>query len=166
MVECRVLFVADCQNLYYGSREDSDDERRVSFGRLRSWICKRYPLKYVRSLAFVALSPGIVERLVTYLERTGFEVVWRTSRQCRDGSISNTDVDARASMEIVNRIDTFDVLVMASGDSDFMAVLEYCKKKGKRVEIVCFRNSFSKDLLQVVDSVTFLSEEVTYRQHS
>ena len=162
MLEDRVLFVVDCQNLYYGSKEEFVKDKRVSFGRLRYWLYKRCKPSSMHSLACVALSSGTIKRLVEYLERAGYEVTQKISRNCGDNTISNTDIDAKASVEIISRIDNFDRLIMASGDSDFIPVYQYCKNKGKRVEVVCFRSSFNRDLLQVVDSVTFLGSEVTY----
>ena len=44
-----------------------------------------------------------------------------------------------------------DVLVLASGDGDFISLVEYLKNQGKRVEIIAFGKSSSSRLREVCD---------------
>ena len=44
-----------------------------------------------------------------------------------------------------------DVIVLASGDGDFIPLVEYLKNQGKRVEVIAFGKSTSSRLKEIAD---------------
>jgi uncharacterized LabA/DUF88 family protein len=48
--------------------------------------------------------------------------------------------------------DSYDIAVLVSGDGDFAYALQAVKNMGKYVEVAYFRNSISKDLLDIADN--------------
>ena len=49
-------------------------------------------------------------------------------------------------------------LVLASGDGDFVPILELAQERGKRVEILSFREATSQSLQDMADRFTALGE--------
>jgi len=62
-------------------------------------------------------------------------------------------VDAIRTAEVV------DTIVIASGDGDFIPLVEYLKNQGRRVEVIAFGRSSSGKLKEAVDEFIDLGEE-------
>lgn len=54
-------------------------------------------------------------------------------------------------MDLLTRIDTYDSVMLFSGDSDFGGLLKYLKSRGKKVVVVCTRNRMSAELEEVAN---------------
>ena len=52
-----------------------------------------------------------------------------------------------------------DTIVIASGDGDFIPLVEYLKNQGRRVEVMAFGKSTSGKLKEVADDFVDLGEE-------
>ena len=55
-------------------------------------------------------------------------------------------------MEILEHMDDVDVVVIGSGDGDFIPLVKRLKRAGKRVEVAAFRASTDDALIAAVDS--------------
>ena len=55
-------------------------------------------------------------------------------------------------------LDMLDVVVLASGDGDFIPLVEYCQSRGRMVELMAFGATTSTNLLDYVHDYTNLSE--------
>jgi uncharacterized LabA/DUF88 family protein len=60
--------------------------------------------------------------------------------------------------DIVRAWDHLDVVVLASGDGDFVPMLELAQHKGCRVEVLAFREAASQTLIDMSDSFLNLAE--------
>jgi uncharacterized LabA/DUF88 family protein len=160
------LLVCDIQNLYYGVKEEYGVQWRLSFPRLKSFVECLYQPDLLIPTAFVSLTPEKLQGVVNMLEGNGYEVVWRASRHCGEGrgQLSGTDVDALVSVRVIERIDDFDMLVIASGDADYIPLYNYVKDKGKRVEVMAFSAGLARDVEATVDGVHLIGEELLYFQ--
>lgn len=65
--------------------------------------------------------------------------------------IPKCNFDVEITMDMITKLDKYDTVMLLSGDSDFGALLNYLKDKGKRVVILCTRNRMSKELQLVAD---------------
>ncbi len=54
----------------------------------------------------------------------------------------------------------YDIGIVLSGDADYCTAIEYIKRKGKRVWVVCFRDSLAKELRQIADKIIYLDDLV------
>lgn len=52
----------------------------------------------------------------------------------------------------------YDTAIIVSGDADFIGAIEKIKYKGKRVEVVSFKNSLSGELRRVADKLVLLDD--------
>ena len=53
-----------------------------------------------------------------------------------------------------------DVIVLVSGDGDFIALVEYLKNQGKRVEVMAFGKTTSSRLKDIADEFVDLDESL------
>jgi uncharacterized LabA/DUF88 family protein len=53
-----------------------------------------------------------------------------------------------------------DVIILASGDGDFIPLVEYLKNQGKRVEVMAFGKTTSTRLKEVADEFIDLDENL------
>ena len=80
----------------------------------------------------------------------GFDIVTKPVKVFADGS-RKADLDLTLTIDIVRRIDTMDVLVLVSGDGDYVPLVEYVREKGVRVEVYSFVESLAKELRIAAD---------------
>jgi uncharacterized LabA/DUF88 family protein len=67
------------------------------------------------------------------------------------GGQKKADWDVGIVIDAIRIAPSIDVLVLASGDGDFISLVEYLKNQGKRVEIIAFGKSSSSRLKEVCD---------------
>lgn len=65
--------------------------------------------------------------------------------------IPKCNFDVEITMDMINKAEKYDTVMLFSGDSDFSGLLEYLKSRGKKVLIVCTRNRMSRELQKVAD---------------
>ena len=68
------------------------------------------------------------------------------------------DWDLGIAMEIWDRLADLDVVVLASGDGDFVPLLQRLHRAGKSVEVASFRASTDPALWRAADTVHELDE--------
>ncbi len=67
------------------------------------------------------------------------------------GKVPKCNFDVEITMDMLQKIEKYDSVVLFSGDSDFVKLLSYLKNKGKKVIVICTRKSMSKELDQIKD---------------
>jgi uncharacterized LabA/DUF88 family protein len=67
------------------------------------------------------------------------------------GTIPKCNFDVEITMDMLTKIETYDTVMLFSGDSDFGGLLQYLKSKGKKVVIISTRRGMSSELQQVAD---------------
>ena len=60
--------------------------------------------------------------------------------------------------DMVRAWDHLDVLVLASGDGDFVPILELAQARGLRVEVLAFRETASQALVDLADRFVHLPD--------
>jgi len=68
------------------------------------------------------------------------------------GGAKKGDWDVGIVMDIIKLMPKLDVVVLASGDGDYIPLLEYLQVSGVRVELVSFGKSTSGKMRELVDS--------------
>lgn len=67
------------------------------------------------------------------------------------GKFPKCNFDVEITMDMLNKIEKYDTILLFSGDSDFGGLLSHLKNKGKKVIIVCTRTRMSSELEKVAD---------------
>lgn len=81
---------------------------------------------------------------------SGWEVRQKKPRVRRDGS-TKADWDMGIAMEIVAARNRVDVVVLGTGDGDFLPLVQRLKQWQKRVEVAAFTGSAERELIRAAD---------------
>lgn len=150
----RVGVFVDVQNLYYSARNMYT--ARVNFNEiLKVAVGGR---KLVRAIAYVVQADMPEEHtFFEALDKAGFEVK-RKELQTFAGGHQKGDWDVGIAMDIIKTMNKLDVVVLCSGDGDFVPLLEYLQMTGQLTETVAFGKSCSGKIKELTDNFIDLDE--------
>jgi len=153
--EQRVGVFVDVQNLYYSAKNLYG--RKVNFGEvLKTAVAGR---KLIRAIAYVVKAQNVDEqKFFEALDNQGFEVKMK-DLQVFYGGHKKGDWDIGIAMDIIRLSPKLDVVVLVTGDGDFIPLVEYLRNHGQYVEVVTFNESASSQLVSEADEFTDLSEQ-------
>lgn len=158
--EQRVALFVDTQNLYYAARDVYS--RHVDYERLLALSTRERRLAQASAYVVEREGEATAYGFVTKLSSLGYRVRRRKVRVHRaEGGgrpLLEGDWDMGIAADIVRAWDFVDVIVLASGDGDFVPLLEVAQQRGKRVEILAFREAVSQVLLDTVDAFQNLAD--------
>lgn len=153
--ETIAIFV-DSQNLYYSARMGY--AAKVNYEKLLRLITGKRNL--IKAYAYIVQPPeGDVKPFAMSLERIGYIVKTKDVRTRADGS-AKANWDMGIALDILGLIDRVDTIVLASGDGDFVPLVDFIKGTGKRVEIFAFPDNTAYDLKEKADRFEPLGENV------
>jgi len=146
--EQRVGLFVDVQNFYYTARNVYN--ARVNFTNILKDAVGERPM--VRAIAY-GVKADMPEENTFFdaLKKAGFEVKLK-ELQTFYGGAKKGDWDVGIVMDIIKLTPKLDVVVLASGDGDYIPLLEYLQIQGVRVELVSFGKSTSSKMRELVDS--------------
>lgn len=154
--EQRVGLFVDIQNLYYTARNVYNS--RVNFNTVLKDAIGERPM--VRAIAY-GIKADMPEEGTFFdaLRKAGFEVKLK-ELQSFYGGAKKGDWDVGIVMDIIKLIPKLDVVVLASGDGDYIPLLEYLQILGVRVELVSFGKSTSSKMRELVDYYLDLDTDI------
>ena len=151
----RVAVFIDAQNLYHSAR--SLFGGRVNFKNLLQTAVGGRQL--IRAFGYVISTK-------TGEEKPFFEALIKLGIETREkelqeffGGAKKADWDVGLAVDAIRTAEIVDTIVIASGDGDFIPLVEYLKNQGRRVEVIAFGRSSSGKLKEVVDEFIDLGEE-------
>lgn len=153
--EQRVIVLIDVQNLYYSARNLY--QSRVDFSEvLKTAAAGR---KLIRAFAYVVRTKtGEEKPFFDALVKLGIETRVRDLQEFY-GGLKKADWDVGITVDAIRIAPSVDTVILASGDGDFVQLVEYLKNQGKRVEILAFGRSTSSRLKETVDEFIDLEKE-------
>ncbi|MEK7511616.1 MAG: NYN domain-containing protein [Patescibacteria group bacterium] len=153
--EQRVGLLVDIQNLYYSAKVIY--KKKVNFGAiLKEVVGDR---KLIRAVAYgIKTMEGLETNFFEALEKVGFEVK-KKDLQIFPGGAKKGDWDVGIAIDAIKLSKSLDVIVLSSGDGDFIPLVEYIRgTTGCRVEVIAFAESTSAKLIEAADLFTSLSD--------
>lgn len=155
--EQRVGVFIDAQNLYHSAKNLY--KARVNFeGILRSAVEGRH---LVRAIAYVITTEGGEEKgFFEALENMGIETKTKDLQIFLGGS-KKADWDVGLAVDAIRLAPKLDTIVIASGDGDFVPLVEYLKNSGVQVEVLSFRKSSSARLVEASDDFVDLDQDTS-----
>jgi uncharacterized LabA/DUF88 family protein len=153
--EQRVGLFVDVQNFYYTARNAYN--ARVNFTNILKDAVGERPL--VRAIAY-GIKADMPEEQTFFdaLKKAGFEVKLK-ELQSFYGGAKKGDWDVGIVMDIIKLMPKLDVVILASGDGDYIPLLEYLQVSGVRVELVSFGKSTSSKMRELVDGYLDLDSD-------
>ncbi len=145
--EQRVEVLIDVQNLYHSAKNLYG--ARVNFKEvLKKAIAGR---KFIRAFAYVVRTKtGEEKPFFEALTNLGIETRVRDLQEFYGGQ-KKADWDVGIVIDAIRTAPNVDVIVLCSGDGDFVPLVEYLKNQGKRVEVIAFDRTTSSKLKEVAD---------------
>ena len=151
----RVGVFIDTQNMYYRAR--SIFGRKANFGAIVGEAVK--DRKLIRAIAYVVRTKTEEEKpFIDALSSLGIELREKDLMEYLSGQ-KKADWDVGLTMDIVRILDTLDVVVLVSGDGDFVYLADYVKGRGRLLEVMSFRETTSAKLVEAADLYTNLSDD-------
>lgn len=152
----KIAIFVDSQNLYYSARMGY--AAKVNYEKLLRLITANRNL--VKAYAYIVQPPdGDVKPFATSLERIGYIVKIKDVRTRANGS-AKANWDMGIALDILGILDRVDTIVLASGDGDFVSLVDFIKAKNKRVEIFAFAENTAYDLKEKADRFEPLGENI------
>jgi len=154
----RVAVLIDVQNLYHSAKNLYN--ARVNFKNLLLEATAGRQL--IRAIAYAtkADEPGEAS-FFDALEKTGIEVRLKNLQVYPDGT-KKGDWDVGLAVDAIRLCANIDVIVLVTGDGDFIPLVEYLKALGKHVELMGFGKTSSFHLKELVDGSTDLDSRPEY----
>ena len=143
----RVGILIDVANLYHSAKNLYS--ARVNFAEvLKLAISKR---NLIRVFAYVVRTKtGEEKPFFEALTKLGIETRIKDLQEFYGGQ-KKADWDVGIVIDAIRMAPSVDVIVLASGDGDFISLIEYLKNQGKRTEVMAFGRSTSSHLKEVAD---------------
>ena len=143
----RVAILIDVQNLYHSAKNLYG--ARVNFREILKTAVSQRSL--IRAFAYVV-------RTKTGEEKSFFEALIKLGIETRVrdlqeffGGLKKADWDVGITVDAIRIAPSVDTIILASGDGDFLQLIEYLKNQGKRIEIIAFSRSASAKLKEAAD---------------
>lgn len=150
----RVGVFIDVQNMYYSAKKLHD--RKVNFGEvLKTAVADR---KLIRAIAYVVKATGEEKPFFDALYAQGLETKERPVQVFESGA-KKADWDVGMAVDAIRIGEILDVVVLVSGDGDFVELVEYLKHHGRQVEAIAWRETTSAKLIAAVDDFIDLSQD-------
>ena len=145
--EQRVEVLIDVQNLYHSAKHLY--QARVNFGEvLKQAVSGR---KFIRAFGYVVRTKtGEEKPFFDALTKLGIETRVRDLQEFYGGA-KKADWDVGIVIDAIRTSQGLDVIVLVSGDGDFIPLVEYLKNQGRRVEVMAFGRTTSAKLKEVAD---------------
>jgi len=151
----RVAVFIDTQNMYYSARNLFG--KKLNFGNMVSEAIGDRQL--IRATAYVVSTEGKEESpFFEALQKAGIQLKDKPLVEYLSG-IKKADWDVGITVDVMSTVDAVDVIILVSGDGDFVPLAQYVRSHGRRFEVVSFRETTSSSLLEWVDKYTNLSDD-------
>lgn len=152
--EQRVAILIDTQNLYHSAKNLY--KSKVNFAAVvKAALGER---KLIRALSYVVNTEGGEENaFFDALEKVGIEIKTK-DLQIFYGGAKKADWDVGLAIDAIKLANKVDAIVLASGDGDFIPLVEYVQNQGCQVEVITFGRSASSRLRETVDDFIDMDE--------
>lgn len=153
----RVGVFIDVENLYHSAKNLFG--ARVNFKQiLKDTVQDR---KLVRAIAYVIETETKEEKsFFDALTHLGIETKVKELQVY--GGLKKADWDVGITVDAIKMSPSLDVILLLSGDGDFVPLVEYLKNHGKQVEIAAFSKSTSSKLKERADDFFDLGKSKKY----
>lgn len=153
--EQRVAMFIDTQNLYHSAKNIY--RSKVNFDAVvKKAVGDR---RLVRALSYVVTTESGEEKaFFEALEKVGIEVKTK-DLQIFFGGAKKADWDVGMAIDAVKYAKKVDAIVLATGDGDFVPLVDYLKAEGCQVEVIAFGRSSSARLREVADNFIDMDED-------
>lgn len=150
----RVAILVDGQNIYLSAKTRGG---KPNFNKIMSVLNDRI---IVRAIIYNIMPEGVDQtRFIYAVGAMGYEVKSKRPRPLPDGSFK-ADWDMQIALDALALATKVDVIVILSGDTDFVPLVFALKSKGVKVEIISFPESTGHELIECADTHKEITDEM------
>ncbi|MBI2644345.1 MAG: NYN domain-containing protein [Candidatus Wildermuthbacteria bacterium] len=151
----RVAVFIDVQNLYHSAKNLY--QARVNFREiLKEAVAAR---QLIRAFAYVVRTKtGEEKPFFDALLNLGIETRVKDLQEYY-GGLKKADWDVGIAVDAIKTADRVDVIVIVSGDGDYVPLVDYLINHGRRVEVMAFGKSTSSKLREAADEFIDLEKD-------
>jgi len=151
----RVAVFIDTANMYHSAKHLFS--ARLNFKNvLEDAVSDR---QLIRAIAYVITTKtGEEKPFLDALTNIGIEMKSKELQEFSGGA-KKGDWDVGLSVDAIRIGIGVDVIVIVSGDGDYIPLVEYLQNQGKQVEVMAFRESASSKLVEKADGFVDLSAD-------
>ncbi len=150
----RVAILIDGQNIYLSAKARGT---KPNYSKIMNALNGR---QVIRAIIYNILPDGVDQSKFIYaMESMGYEVRSKRPRPLPDGSFK-ADWDMQIAIDAIALADKVDVMVILTGDSDFLALVYALKSRGVKVEIMSFPETTGRELIEAADAYFEITEEM------
>lgn len=154
----RVAVLVDAQNMYHSAKHIHG--ARLNFGKAVEHVVGERPL--VRAIAYVAKSKtGEEEAFFDALVEAKIEPRIKDVQEYASG-VKKADWDVGMAIDAVMLAEKVDVIILMTGDGDFIPLVHYLHGRGVIVEVAAFGESMNSAFRETVDGFVDLSESTEF----
>ena len=153
--EQRVGVFIDAQNMYHSAQHVGGGNPNFA-EILKEAVAGR---RLVRAIAYVVRGKtGTEQVFFDALEKLGIETKEKELQEWASGA-KKADWDVGLAVDAIRISDLVDVVVIVSGDGDFIPLVEYLQHRGRLVEVVGFRPTTSGKIQDLADDFVDLAAD-------
>ena len=151
----RVAIFIDVQNLYHSAKNLY--QARVNFREILKTATASRML--IRAMAYVVKTKtGEEKPFFDALVSIGIETRVKELQEYY-GGLKKADWDVGIAVDAIKASPTVDVIILISGDGDYVPLVDYLQNHGNRVEVLAFGKSTSTKLREAADEFIDLGED-------
>ncbi len=157
----RVGIFVDVQNMFYAAKQFNG---RLDFQKLLHSALRDRRL--IAAKAYVVQNPESDQSgFVSMLQQLNYQVKRKDLRLRADGSAKG-DWDMGMAIDMISLADKLDVVVLVSGDGDFVDLVNLLKTMGPKVEVFSFPHNTARDLMEAADEYYPITEALLMRSEA
>jgi uncharacterized protein (TIGR00288 family) len=157
--EQRVGILVDVSNMYHSAKNLY--HKKVNFKEiLKTAVAGR---KLIRAIAYATKTETEEENsFFEAISQQGFEIKMKDLQIFKSG-VKKADWDVGITVDAIKLSKSLDVIVLVTGDGDFLPLVEYLQvTSGCLVEVLSFQQTTSAKLIEQVDDFVNISDDKKY----
>ena len=153
----RIGIFVDVSNLYYCISKKFD-RRKLDYKKYYNFIKDLGEIQ--QAIAYGAQLRGEASSFLHCLKKIGFESKYKITKTFHnaDGIRRKADCDVTITIDIVNMINSIDMVVLGSADGDLAPTVGWVRSHG--VDVVVFASGISRDLKDVATKYIEIPESL------
>ena len=163
--ETATLLQIDLQNLFYAARNKG---QRIDFEKMWEHFHNRESEFLTDAIVYMIRSQDFdTTKFEAKLKSIGYSLRIKNSIRVMKNKrpvYKQSNHDLNIAIECIERIDTFNKLILMSGDGDFSELCAYLKKKNKQIEIWSFKECYNTELERYADRIHMIEDEFSYKR--
>lgn len=146
----------DGNNLYFGAEALQIE---IDYDALRaelSQTASRTTFKYYTGIH--AAMSETQKGFISYLESLRYEIIGLPILRRPDNKFKTVGDDIKIAVDILKEVKDNDIVILISGDGDFIPVIEEIQRRNVKVIVVAKKSMLSEQLQQIANQVIFLDD--------